>query len=87
MTTAAETKAPPPQRGHGILYLAAAVASLSDLLFGYDTGVVSGALLFLKAQYHLSPLPQEVVTGVVLVGASLGLAGSGRLADPPEAKV
>ncbi len=65
----------------GLLYLAATIASLSGLLFGYDTGVVSGALLFLKTQYHLSPTMQEVVTGVVLVGAVLGAAGSGRLAD------
>lgn len=57
------------------------VASLSGLLFGYDTGVVSGALLFLKIQYHLSPTMQEVVTSVVLVGAVIGAAGSGRMAD------
>ena len=68
-------------QGHAFLYLAAVIASLSGLLFGYDTGVVSGALLFLKAQYRLSPTMQEVVTGVVLVGAVLGAAGSGRLAD------
>jgi SP family galactose:H+ symporter-like MFS transporter len=81
MTTAVETKASSSRQGHGFLYLAAVIASLSGLLFGYDTGVVSGALLFLKVQYHLSPTMQEVVTGIVLVGAVLGAAGSGRLAD------
>ena len=53
MTTATENKPASAPRGHAFLYFAA-VASLSILLFGYDTGVVSGALLFLKAQYRLS---------------------------------
>ena len=81
MTTATENKPASAPCGHAFLYFAAVIASLSGLLFGYDTGVVSGALLFLKVQYHLSPTMQEVVTGVVLVGAILGAAGSGRLAD------
>ena len=80
MTTATKNKPAPASHGHAFLYFAA-VASLSILLFGYDTGVVSGALLFLKTQYHLSPAMQEVVTGVVLVGAVLGAAGSGCLAN------
>ncbi|MDQ2737000.1 MAG: sugar porter family MFS transporter [Pseudomonadota bacterium] len=67
--------------GHGFLYLGVAVVSLSGLLFGYDTGVVSGALLFLKVQYHLTPTMQEIVTSVVLVGAVLGAVGSGQMAD------
>ncbi len=71
----------PSKRGHSFLYLAAVIASLSGLLFGYDTGVVSGALLFLKIQYQLSPTMQEIVTSVVLVGAVLGAVGSGRIAD------
>jgi len=80
MTSATKDKPLSAQPRHGLLYFAAPIASLSGLLFGYDTGVVSGALLFLKAQYRLSSTMQEVVTGVVLVGAVLGAAGSGRLA-------
>jgi SP family galactose:H+ symporter-like MFS transporter len=81
VTSAKKDKPLPAQPRHGYLYLAAMIASLSGLLFGYDTGVVSGALLFLKTEYHLSPTMQEIVTGVVLVGAVLGAAGSGRMAD------
>lgn len=66
---------------NGFLYFATIVAALSGLLFGYDTGVVSGAVLFLKIQYHLSATMEEIVTSVVLVGAILGALGSGRLAD------
>ena len=66
---------------NGFLYLATIIASLSGLLFGYDTGVVSGAVLFLKIQYHLSATMEEIVTSIVLVGAIFGAVGSGRLAD------
>ena len=54
MTSATKDKPLSAQPRRGFLYFAAAVAPLSGLLFGYDTGVVSGALLFLKAQYRLS---------------------------------
>src|SRR5438309_7199997 len=65
----------------GSVALMAAVAALCGLLFGYDTGVISGALLFLKKDFSLSPLMQGVVTSAVLVGATLGAGLSGRLAD------
>ena len=49
---------------------AAGVTALGGLLFGYDTGVVSGALLFMKNDFGgLSSLQQELVTSLLLVGA------------------
>ena len=59
----------------------AATAALGGLLFGYDTGVISGALLFLRTAFHLSPLMMGVVTSIALAGAAIGAAGAGRLAD------
>jgi sugar porter (SP) family MFS transporter len=59
----------------------AATAALGGLLFGYDTGVISGALLFLRTAFHLSPLMLGVVTSTALGGAALGAAFAGRLAD------
>ena len=59
----------------------AAIAALGGLLFGYDTGVISGALLFLRAEFHLSALMLGVVTSIRLAGAALGAAFAGRLAD------
>ena len=61
---------------------AAAVTALGGLLFGYDTGVVSGALLFLKTQFGgLSSFQQELVTSFLLVGALVGALAAGRVAD------
>jgi SP family galactose:H+ symporter-like MFS transporter len=61
--------------------LVAAIASLGGLLFGYDTGVISGALLFIKQEFGLSPSMQGLTTGIVLLGATLGAAVGGALAD------
>jgi Sugar (and other) transporter len=60
----------------------AAIAALGGLLFGYDTGVVSGALLFLHTSFgNLTSFDKELVTSVLLVGAAVGAFGSGRLSD------
>jgi MFS family permease len=61
---------------------AAAITALGGLLFGYDTGVVSGALLFLKTDFGgLSNLQQELVTSLLLVGAMAGAILAGRISD------
>jgi sugar porter (SP) family MFS transporter len=62
--------------------LTAAITALGGLLFGYDTGVVSGALLFLKDSFpHITSFQEELVTSLLLVGAAVGAIGAARLAD------
>jgi sugar porter (SP) family MFS transporter len=62
--------------------VSAAITALGGLLFGYDTGVVSGALLFLKKDFGgLSSFQEELVTSLLLVGAVAGALTAGRLAD------
>ncbi|PPQ27381.1 hypothetical protein CCS01_27940 [Rhodopila globiformis] len=63
------------------------IAALGGLLFGYDTGVISGALPFLKNAFALTPLMQGVVTSVALAGAALGAMVAGPLADKFGRKV
>jgi sugar porter (SP) family MFS transporter len=64
-----------------MVYLAAGFAALGGLLFGYDTGVISGAQLFLKDDFILSTFALEVIVSGVLVGAATGSLLGGRLAD------
>jgi sugar porter (SP) family MFS transporter len=67
---------------------AAAITALGGLLFGYDTGVVSGALLFLKTNFGgLSNFQEELVTSLLLVGAMIGAIVAGRLSDRIGRKV
>lgn len=61
--------------------LVAIIASLGGLLFGYDTGVISGALPFMRQDFHLTPTMQGIATSAVLVGATLGAAFAGWLSD------
>jgi MFS transporter, SP family, galactose:H+ symporter len=62
-------------------YLIAAVAALGGLLFGYDTGVISGALLFIRKVMDLSPTSEGIVVAIALAGAALGAATAGQLSD------
>ena len=61
--------------------LAAIFAAVGGLLFGYDTAAISGAVIFIKQQFSLSTFPEELVVGMVLVGAALAALGGGRLSD------
>ncbi len=67
---------------HGtFVYFIAAIAALNGLLFGFDVGVISGALLYIDQSFTLSPFLEGVVTSSVLVGAMIGAAIGGQLAD------
>jgi SP family galactose:H+ symporter-like MFS transporter len=61
------------------VYFAVGVAALGGLLFGYDTGVISGAILFIKEDFSLSAGMEEVVVSSVLVGAVVGAGLGGAL--------
>jgi len=61
--------------------LIATIAATGGLLFGFDTGVISGALPFLKDYWRLSDGDLEWLTTAVLLGAVLGAISSGKLSD------
>ena len=63
------------------LYIIAVIASLGGLLSGYDTGVISGALLFINETWDLTAAAQGMVVSAVLIGAVIGAATNGVLAD------
>jgi sugar porter (SP) family MFS transporter len=61
--------------------LTAAIAGLGGLLFGYDTGVIAGALLFIKSDFGLGSFAQGLVVAAVPIGAVAGAAVAGPAAD------
>lgn len=61
--------------------LVSAIAALGGILFGYDTGVMSGALLFIKPDFDMSATQEGVITSILMIGAALGALSGGRLAD------
>lgn len=63
------------------LYVIAIIASLGGLLSGYDTGVISGALLFINENWNLNDTSQGILVSSVLIGAVIGAATNGILAD------
>lgn len=65
----------------GFVIVAASIAAVGGILFGFDTGVISGAILFITKQWDLSHRMAEWATSSVLVGAVLGAIAGGILGD------
>ncbi|WP_082681943.1 sugar porter family MFS transporter [Kocuria rhizophila] len=75
------TGAPEAQPLSGRLRLIATVATFGGLLFGYDTGVINGALPSLVTDMQLTPFLEGLVASILPFGAAWGAAFGGRLAD------
>lgn len=74
----------PAERRHrltGWLLGVAVVTFLAGLLFGYDQGVISGALPLVTADLDLSTFASEIITSWVTLGALIGALVAGTLAD------
>ena len=67
--------------GNGLLLRISIIAAIGGLLFGYDTGVISGALLYIKSDLHAGQFAQQAIVSSLLLGAMVGALLSGYLAD------
>ena len=65
----------------GFVTMVSAVSALAGLLFGYDTGVISGARLFFREDFHLTTLQDEAIVLAALLGCVIGAMIGGVLAD------
>ncbi|HEX5290206.1 MAG TPA: sugar porter family MFS transporter [Streptosporangiaceae bacterium] len=86
MTATGQPAPPPGELSTGTIrrhvIWGAAITALGGLLFGYDTGVISGALLFIGKDFHgLTSFDKELLTSILLVGAVVGAQVAGRVAD------
>ena len=71
-----------PHSNRSLFYIITAIiAAMSGILFGFDTGVISGAILFINDEFHLTPQLNGLVVSAVLLGALIGALISGRLTD------
>ncbi|GAA1292100.1 sugar porter family MFS transporter [Brachybacterium alimentarium] len=59
----------------------AVVATFGGLLFGYDTGVINGALEPMVRDFGLTPVAEGLITSSLLIGAAFGAATGGILSD------
>jgi sugar porter (SP) family MFS transporter len=72
---------PAPQFNLSYLIPICLVATLGGLLFGYDTGVISGAIEPLTAKFALSGSMKGWVSGCVLIGCAFGVLIVGPVSD------
>ena len=73
--------APDSDRITGIVLVVAAIAAVAGILFGFDTGVISGAILFINEEFNLTSVTTEVAVSAVLMGAIIGALFGGPLSD------
>lgn len=55
--------------------------TLGSFLFGFDTGIISGALLFIQEDFQLTSFQQSSAVSILLLGAVIGALTCGRISD------
>src|ERR1700761_2833256 len=63
------------------LWMVASVAAISGFLFGFDTAVINGALVFLRRQFALNNFLTEIAASSLLLGCLIGAACTGVFSD------
>ncbi|MEI6392153.1 MAG: sugar porter family MFS transporter [Verrucomicrobiota bacterium] len=81
MTTPTNIPVPKGKASLRYLYLITLVAAVGGFLFGYDLSLISGAIIFLKAEWSLSPFWVGAVTGSAILGCPFGPLAGAWLAD------
>ena len=63
------------------VYVLAAISAIEGFLFGYDTGVVSGAMIKVCARFDLDSTMQEAIVSATIGAAALAVGAAGPLTD------
>ena len=59
------------------LWLTVTIAATAGLLFGFDTGNIAGALIFIQHSFHTSTFENELIVSITVLGAFVGAIFSG----------
>ncbi len=70
-----------PERLTGSVVVVALVSAVSGLLYGYDTGIISGALLQIGEDFDIGSGWEQVIAASILVGAVIGALSCSWLAE------
>ncbi len=62
--------------GNRYVFVLTALSAIGGFLFGYDTGVISGAMLLLVEEFGFDHKEQEMIVSVTLVGCILAAVGA-----------
>ena len=65
-----------------MIYVIACIAGIAGLLFGFDEGIIAGALHPLREAFGITPLQEGLMTATVPLGALAGAVLGGWLAAP-----
>ncbi|MBN3807792.1 sugar porter family MFS transporter [Paraburkholderia sp. Ac-20347] len=78
-TTSLDSAAAQRLKPDAYMTLIAAVAAIAGGLYGYDTGIISGALPLIAREFSLDYRAQELVAAIILLGAVIGSLACTRL--------
>lgn len=85
-TTRAHTGDAQKASSRRLIFISVLVATMGALAFGYDTGIIAGALPFMtlpldQGGLGLNPVSEGLITASLIVGAALGSLASGYVSD------
>jgi len=70
-----------PSPSLGYSYRISSVTALSGFLFGFDTAIINGAIVFLRRHFQWTEIETEFAAGSLLAGCALGAGAAGALSD------
>lgn len=76
-----QTPGPSAEVHRSYVWMVASVAAISGFLFGFDTAVINGALVFLRRQFALNNFLTEIAASSLLLGCLIGAASAGVFSD------
>ena len=79
--TAAASRAKLNTAGRFYVYRIACVAALGGFLFGFDTAIINGAIVFLRQQFRWNNFQTEIAASSLLIGCVLGASTAGWVSD------